>query len=107
MRLRVLAQYTSDAIRLIDGIAHPVHSEMVKTSPKHFYIGIHNSEDFAVYLENKVGEYKVYASLIPFTEFQNNHEASIYPTAEKKDLESSNPFYYLEQILMVPKDKIA
>lgn len=30
-------------------------------------------------------------SLIPFTEFQNNHEASIYPTAEKKDIESRTP----------------
>lgn len=77
---------------------------MTKAAPKHFYIGVHNSEDLIVYLENKVGEYKVYASLMKFSEFKNTPD--IYPTATNKDIESSNPFYYLEQILVVPKDKI-
>lgn len=93
VRVRVLAQYTNDAIRLVDGIAHPVHAEMSKSKPRHFYTGIHNTEDLIVYLENKVGEYKVYASLMPLSEFKKTDDS--FPTKDKKDLESSNPFYYL------------
>lgn len=61
-------------------------------------MGIHNFENITVFLENKVGEYKIYASLMKYEEF-NEQKAkknnAIFPTKQNKDLESSNPFYYL------------
>lgn len=41
-RLRILAQYTNDALRLMDGVSHSVHSIMKKPEPKYFYFPIHN-----------------------------------------------------------------
>lgn len=45
--------------------------------------------------------------MIPFSEFSQKHDKSAYPTKTSKDVESSNPFYYLQQTLIIPKAKIA
>jgi hypothetical protein len=104
--IRILAQYTDEAIRLIDGLSHSVHSTMRKSEPKYFYVGVHNFETITVILENKVGEYKVYASLMAYDKFMaekvklNNN---IFPNKQSKDVESSNPLYYHEQMISIPQ----
>lgn len=55
VRIRVVAQYTNDAIRLIDGVAHSVHAQITKSESKYFYMAIHNIENITVLLENKLG----------------------------------------------------
>ncbi len=50
-----MAQYTNDAIRLIDGVAHSVHAQITKSESKYFYMAIHNIENITVLLENKLG----------------------------------------------------
>lgn len=95
----MLAQFTDESIRLIDGVAHPVHSIMKKSEPKHFLFGIHNIENITVFLENRVGEYKLYANILKYADYTSQmakgNKNATYPTKLLKDFESSNPFYYL------------
>ena len=52
-------------------------------------------------MENKVGEYKIYANLVDIQTYQqaaNDNKTALhelYPTASKKMFESNNPFYFL------------
>lgn len=48
----------------MDGFAHRVHSKMVKNQPKVFYYNIINRKETIIFLENKAGEYKIYANVI-------------------------------------------
>lgn len=42
--------------------------------------------------------------MIKYEIFENeNKSKSLYPTPAENDLESSNPFYFIEQIITVPK----
>lgn len=49
-RLRVLAQFTTDAMRLIDGVSHAVNSMIRKSEAKYFYLPIHNFDNITVFL---------------------------------------------------------
>lgn len=64
-----MAQYTDRSIRLMDGVAHSVHGVVKKIQPRLFYFAIHNYQNVTVVLENKVGEYKIYANVMKYSEF--------------------------------------
>lgn len=101
-----MAQYTDKAIRLMDGVAHSVHGAIKKIQSRQFYFAIHNYENVTVILQNKVGEYKIFANIMKYSEFAEQSEKNntqIYPTLSKNDFQSANPFYYLEQIINIPK----
>lgn len=64
-----MAQYTDTLMRLIDGFSHTSHSRMYKKDPKTFYYRILNKKETTIFLENKAGEYKVFARIVTDDEF--------------------------------------
>lgn len=110
-KVHVFVQYTDDAVRLLEGYSHSVHAQMIKPQPRKFYYPILNAAEVNILLENIVGEYRVYAALMTYAEYQKNVMNNIkskdyFPNETKNMMVSANPFFHLEQLMTVDAGKI-
>ena len=69
-KVHVYVQYLDDVVRLLEGYSHSVQGKMVKPQPRKFYYPVFSPLDIEIFVDNKVGEYKVYATLLIYSEFE-------------------------------------
>ena len=87
-------------MRLVDGFSHSVHSLMTRIDPKKFYYPVYNDEPINIFLENKAGEYKMYAKLMSYPDYvkakmDGKNLSNLFPNNSDNMMSSSNPFFHL------------
>ena len=78
-RIYLIAQHTNKDIRLLEGLAFRFKGSIKEFEPKHFTYFVANNIDTIITLENRVGYYKIYAKLIPDSQFNSDFN-STFPT---------------------------
>jgi len=90
---------------LLDGIANTFSGSNNK---RYFAYELYNKVNTTIILQNKNGFYKFYGNIVEANQYWKSKESQkdLFPTNNKYNIKSTNPFYYSYQIAIVTENQM-